>query len=654
MVRGVSQLLFNYLPGRTVDWEDGLAIVVLEDVILSSVWPEDRCTVVLDEVAQLLDRWRSLGGSVDPEFPDPRTSPGRFSVGTPESINATVLDTAYVCQACGALEFPSRRALGAGDRSLHCRHCNSGRIRQFGQVFVHGCGEFHGLTEFTPWARQRDGRLEPSRIPLRCQTCGDRGVLAIPSRSERVRDMSVVCRTCGRVVRDRLNARCRRCTRRISAEERGASSESDASPIARVAMRMSRYSANDTYYAQSVTLLRLDRPALGGTADPTVALLQELLPSTEQARRSRGASIAAIGELIRQAEASGDKALAAELLERVAQLAGTPETEQRPAQGSRPEPPPLQDDVRKAVRESLAFATTVNRSPALALSSGSPSQELMPDRARTLQRRLGLSEVSLVRDLPVISATYGYTRRAFQPTYEELNVTSLPTEIRPFPALSDYAAGSRLGRQELVGTQPILAREGEHEGVFLSLDAERVVRWLSANGIDLPATAVHADPLPGLLRALEPIDRYYDGIWGCPVRRLVFGLVHSLSHSAMRAASWFAGLERTSLSEYVFLPLLGTVVFDTSGSFQLGGLETLARDHLAAFLEALREDALTCIYDGECIDARGACHGCIHSPEIACRVFNHGLSRAFLVGGHAPWADISTDERVIGYWELDT
>ena len=29
MQRGVSQLLFNYLPYRTVDWEDGLAIVQL-------------------------------------------------------------------------------------------------------------------------------------------------------------------------------------------------------------------------------------------------------------------------------------------------------------------------------------------------------------------------------------------------------------------------------------------------------------------------------------------------------------------------------------------------------------------------------------------------------------------------------------------------
>jgi hypothetical protein len=81
-------------------------------------------------------------------------------------------------------------------------------------------------------------------------------------------------------------------------------------------------------------------------------------------------------------------------------------------------------------------------------------------------------------------------------------------------------------------------------------------------------------------------------------------------------------------------------------------LETLARDHLLSFLRVLAEEAMTCLYDAQCIDHYGACHGCLHSPEISCRVFNHGLSRAFLMGGHAPWADVTTDENIIGYWQM--
>jgi hypothetical protein len=264
--------------------------------------------------------------------------------------------------------------------------------------------------------------------------------------------------------------------------------------------------------------------------------------------------------------------------------------------------------------------------------------------------RLGIRELLLVDDLPVIVATFGYTRRSFEPTYEELSAKSLPTQIRAFPSLQRPAA-QRLGRPELVGTIPILAREGEHEGIFLSVEPDRVLRWLQANGIDPPSPEL--PPVARILRALEPVDRYYDDVWLRPVRRMVFGLIHSLSHMAMRAVGRFAGLERTSLGEYIFLPLLGAVVFDNSSTFRLGGIETLARDQLFAFLDSLSSDAAQCLYDAACIDHRGACHGCIHSPEISCRVFNHGLSRAFLVGGHAPWADVTSDTPVVGYWAMD-
>jgi hypothetical protein len=282
--------------------------------------------------------------------------------------------------------------------------------------------------------------------------------------------------------------------------------------------------------------------------------------------------------------------------------------------------------------------------------AGGGATALLEERIKQMIRALGLREVLIVDDLPVITATYGYTRRSFEPTYQELSSSSLPTQIRVFPSLNRGAA-QRLGRPDLFGTIPILAREGEHQGIFLSLDWQRVLRWLEVNKITLPP--LEAPPIARILHALEPIDRYYDDIWSCQIRRMVFGLLHSLSHVVMRVATRYAGVERTSLSEYLFLPLLGAVVFDNSSLFQLGGLETLARDHFATFLEELSGEAMICLYDTECIDHRGACHGCIHAPEISCRVFNHGLSRAFLLGGHAPWSDVTSEERIIGYWESE-
>jgi hypothetical protein len=413
-------------------------------------------------------------------------------------------------------------------------------------------------------------------------------------------------------------------------------------------MRLSRYSANDTYYPLTITLLRLDRPALITTEDSEQRELRSLLPldMRPEGESSPAATITVLTERLQRAEEIGDATERARVLARIVAVAsgGDPV----PSNEHQDSPPNVAPDIAKSIQESLAFRTTVNTRPALVLARDSDVGQLFADRTVELQGELGLSEIALVDDLPVITATFGYTRRSFEPMYEELGAR-LPTEIRMFPSLNEFAA-NRLGRQDLMGTIPVLAREGEHQGIFLSLDPGRVVTWLAHNGMDLPEGST---PVARILTALEPVDRYHDRIWECRVRRLVFGLVHTLSHVVMRATSLFAGLERTSLSEYLFLPLLGTVVFDTSGGFQLGGIETLVRNHLTAFLEQLPTDALTCIYDTDCIDSRGACHGCVHSPEIACRVFNHGLSRAFLLGGHVPWLDVSDDRQIVGYWQED-
>lgn len=648
MIRGVSQLLFNYLPERTVDWEDGLAVVKLGGVQLADAWPPERARILLEEIAQLLDRWRFLGGTVDPNFPDPRHSLGRFTVGIPTAIDAVVLQTAYLCQQCHALTFPKNAELAREDHGpLRCKACGAPALRQFGQVFVHGCGELVPVQAFIPGARKgADGIIEPIKRPLRCEQCGEDSVLEMTAHSERVSDMKIVCRRCHTVVLERMTARCPRCTRRLAHEQRAQGITESTSPVARIAMRLSRYSANDTYYPQTVTLLRLDRPSLITEQDPDQLELRSLLPLhvRPQGVQSKAEVITALSEQLRHAEEISDEAEKLRVLTRIAAVAMGADQEHQ--QESQDPPPEIAPDLAKGIQESLAFRTTVNSRSALVLARQSAVGQLRAERTAELQRELGLREIALVDDLPVITATFGYTRRSFDPTYEELG-TQLPTEIRVFPSLDPFAA-NRLGRQDLVGTVPVLAREGEHQGLFLSLDPERVVKWLGRNGVDLPEGP---PALTRILTTLEPIDRYYDQIWERRVRRLVFGLVHTLSHAVMRATSWFAGLERTSLSEYVFLPLLGTVVFDTSSAFQLGGIETLVRDHLTAFLEQLPIEALTCIYDTDCIDGRGACHGCVHAPEIACRFFNHGLSRAFLLGGHVPWLDVSDDQQLAGYWQ---
>jgi hypothetical protein len=460
--------------------------------------------------------------------------------------------------------------------------------------------------------------------------------------------MKVLCRRCKIQVLDRFTARCHRCLKRmIRGSIPDGTKTAGGTIVSRLAMRLARYSASDTYYPQGLTILRLDKPRLTAADDELSTLLYNMLPtgSRPEAQISDADTIIAITERLRNAEKLRNEPETRRLRALIAEVA-------RGGAKRRVESPPLMDhllpDVKKGIKEGLAFRETVTSRDALeeAQRTGEHA-DLLAEHISRLKGTLGIKELLYVEDLPMITATFGYTRRSFDPTYDELGAQHLPTEIRAFPSLQKNAA-QRLGRPEIVGTIPILAREGEHEGLFLSLDPDRVVQWLAANGTMLPDQS--RPPLVRILSALEPVDRYYDKIWSLAVRRLVFGLIHSISHAVMRSVSRYAGLERTSVGEYIFLPLLGCVVFDNSSSFRLGGVATLVRDHLAAFLENAANESIDCLYDPDCSDHSGACHGCLHAPEISCRVFNHGLSRSLLIGGHAPWADVSTDSQILGFW----
>ena len=215
MQRGVSQLLFHYLPERTVDWENGLAIVTLTQPRLSSVWPEEKTGIVLDEIYLLLDRWRQKGGSVDSRFPNPKTQRGSFAIGTPESIEARVLETALICQNCSRLSFVKFSRLAKPDAKMPvCPDCGKHTVRQLGQVFVHGCGELVPIKDWMPATKvAEDGSLISTSHPLQCSKCKGEGRLTLTVRTERVKDMKLECRNCGTIVKERLTARCKRCLR---------------------------------------------------------------------------------------------------------------------------------------------------------------------------------------------------------------------------------------------------------------------------------------------------------------------------------------------------------------------------------------------------------------------------------------------------------
>lgn len=664
--RSVSQLLFNYLPDKTVDWEDGAVVVQLGHVRLGSIWDADRSKLILTAVDEYLDRWARRGGKVRSPFP-PNGETGRFAIGEPFAISATFFPTALICTQCSRLVFrkPQEMIKSVETRTLRqCPDCHRQTLRQFPQVLVHGCGRLDPITMWLPSMDTTSDGFAPGHIPIQCPECRENGRLYLPARSERVRDMKVYCGTCRMNIPLRLTGRCADCIKEISSEapskpapsHLGHEEQKHATVVARVAMRQTRYSASDAYFPHSITLLRTDGPVIQEDTRPASKVLRSILPAASSSPASREQLLSTLLNQMAKATAQGDVDLFDRLSKQVRALASgiheaTPKQTPVLSPSIR-----LQDDVEVAIREALAFGTTIRARPAVELAQANTSiaPSLLEDVSLSLAR-LGIDELSVVDDLPVITATFGYSRRSSEPYYEEPEIAKdvrLPTTIRPFRPL-DRRAANAVDKPQLVGSSPILAREGKHQGLFFSLNPQRVMDWLGMNRIELPYP--EQQPLVRLMAGLEPVDRFYDEIWGCAVRRMVFGVVHSLSHAIMRAISRYAGLERTSIAEYVLLPLLGAVVYDSSSSINLGAIETAVRNDLGAILDTLQKDAVNCLYDVDCIDTRkGACHGCIHSPEISCRVFNHGLSRSFLLGGHAPWADPSVNQRIHGYWRAFT
>jgi hypothetical protein len=667
MQRSVSQLLYSYLPGKTVDWENGLAIVQLGTVRFSSAWEASRAQLVLKEINAYLLRWRNAGGTVSASFPDPEMQADRFTIGEPESISATFVETALHCLSCNRLVFLSKTQLAAAKRQgrppFRCPSCGKTTLRQFPQIFVHGCGEFVPLKQWMPTLKNSGETLSKGFFSLLCERCGSRAIAEIPSRSERARDLKIRCQTCRTITRDRLNPRCHTCFTNppplppVSGQTAEETREQEGTIVTRVLMRVTSYRASEAYYPHILTLLRLDRPQYTGYQDAETEQLLQMLPATP-ADPSQNPTVNTLGVLtarLQAAQAKGDAQAVQDLIKQISAVAT--------AVGL-PGPPPtvaertplfsLTSELQRSVQESLAFKTTVTTTPyadLLRQDRQGATAGLLPEIAEVHQR-LGLRPLLLVDDLPVITATFGFTRRSFTPTYEE-SAMILPTQLRPFYPLDNYGARS-INRPGAAGTIPILAREGEHEGVFIGLDPQRVITWLAQNNLSLPPS--NFSPIQQIVQRLEAIDRYYDSIWDAaqpkPLLRLIFGLLHSLSHAAMRAVSRFAGLERTSISEYLFLPLLGTVIYANSSTFNMGCIETMLRSNLYEFLLELGKEAMSCLIDPDCLDHQGACAGCLHSPEISCRVFNHGLSRAFLIGGHVPWRDVSVAEQIKGYWQM--
>jgi hypothetical protein len=598
--RGKQQIIFNNLPHSTLDFGGG--VIARISRIRGSQATDLNAGMVLRKIAEEARAWPE---DYRPALRDDvLRDPSRFVLLDPREAEAELFPKVMWCdnQVCGRVfNFASRGAR----LSRVCPKCRTGRLNQMRFVTTHRCGELNPL------------------LPPACPNCHRATDMALDTRgSERIAGFRWICRECG-TTREVFAGNCRACQW--------------PNTLLR-SMGIEVHRARRTFYAQYTTLLnvptsRFDR-LLADPAWPVIVgarylnfqelagiPLEESVQPADSSSTSPGVSALDLDSLL-QRQATGELSADAVLFElqrlrmQVKQARTGRSTEQlRNALVARSGVSiSAWEHAAQEILESL-LPREIGRPHALSEDAG---RAQVMARARTL----GLQEILVLDDFPMILAAYGYTRTEDGPRRPGSN--DIVSRLNPFPVDRDHGART-----------PIFVDQINADALVLRLDPVEVLAWMRRNGV--------APDVPPGTDSNMSANAYFVQLFNdanlretttSPAQRLVFGLMHTFSHFGVRQAALLSGLERTSLSEYL-LPSTLTIVIYCNHRFgaTIGALTSLFEQSLDEWLFAIR-GAHRCVYDPVCGDSGANCHACTHLAETSCRYFNLNLSRAFLFGGN--------------------
>lgn len=263
---------------------------------------------------------------------------------------------------------------------------------------------------------------------------------------------------------------------------------------------------------------------------------------------------------------------------------------------------------------------------------GSPFSLNLEVAKDNMRSQLGIMQVEIIQDLPIMHLAYGYTRLSHQPEAAVL----WAFDREKFDLAGDEPAGNWI---------PAPVYKLPTEALSFQFDSARILRWLRANNL-APDPATVPEPTLWLLqrhsrihsRSGPTFDDRLDQNFLIPW--LVGSAIHSATHLMIRAIADQSSFGETALSEHLLLSLNQTIIFvNRLQEFSLGGLKTFFEQRLDQAFKSLLEEREDCMFDPYCEETLGgACAGCLHLPEVVCRLFNNALSRILLYGG-----DLSTE-----------
>ena len=240
-------------------------------------------------------------------------------------------------------------------------------------------------------------------------------------------------------------------------------------------------------------------------------------------------------------------------------------------------------------------------------------ERTVADHAARIMTALGISDISVTQQFPIVIASYGYTRIEREPGRAHLR---------------SYAKPKRYN-----GKTPVFAVPAQTEALLLTFDAAAILRFLEIEGA-LPAgqpTETRAAKLAvAEILAADP-EVGTEGPAG-----LIRRLVHSASHALLRALDdGQSGFGESSLAEWAAPDALTTAIYVASYTdFTLGAFETVLRQRVAPWLVATADAVRICDNDPMCSHRsperpHAACDRCLHL-SYGCRTWNADLDRLLL------------------------
>ena len=235
MTRGLGQVLFNYLPEATLDYERGSCICKVAEVRINTERAQDIDRKrILDDIRDYVARWN---GNSDLKLEHTKRE-GLFAFGEPEQVLFNIYPLVFECRKCrAAFSYHNEKAFLNDPHNYKCAWCG-GRLGQIYHVLVHQCGEMKQL-----WVPSCDNPIhkgQATRVKL-----DFRG-------SQKAMDFRWVCMKCKGAIDRPIYRRCDRCSGGNGGDGAGESNVATR-------MRPIPHRANAAYYAHHLTKVNVSR-----------------------------------------------------------------------------------------------------------------------------------------------------------------------------------------------------------------------------------------------------------------------------------------------------------------------------------------------------------------------------------------------------------